>query len=212
VASQTYGRARQGPVTSLAGWVSGRARRRRYRTFVTTTRLSPEDRILDVGCGRAGLRALDRSHDIVGLDVRPQPEYAGPPSHFVQADALDMPFEDGAFDVAYCNSLIEHVPPEERPQLASEIRRVARRWFVQTPNRGFPIEPHVLLPLFQFLPLSARRRLWRFGASGEEFQDIQLLTARELRGLFPEAAIVRERLGPLTKSLVAVGPRDRLSG
>lgn len=211
MASGTYGSARPGPVTSLANWVSGRARRQRYRLFATTTGLTPEHRVLDVGCGRAGLRALDRSHDIVGLDVRPQPNYAGPPSQFVQANALAMPFADGEFDVVYCNSLIEHLPPADREQLAAEVRRVAHRWFVQTPNRWFPVEPHVLLPLFQFLPLAIRRRLWRFGASGEDFQDIALLTKGELARLFPEAVIVRERLGPLTKSLIAVGPRDRVS-
>jgi hypothetical protein len=83
---------------------------------------------------------------------------------------------------------------------------VARRWFVQTPNRWFPIEPHVLLPFFQFLPRGLKRRLWRFGVSGEPYEDISLLDERELRALFPDAVILRERVGPLTKSLMAVGP------
>jgi hypothetical protein len=33
-----------------------------------------------------------------------------------------------------------------------------------------------------------------------------------LRSLFPDAVIARERIGPLTKSLMAVGPRDRVGG
>jgi hypothetical protein len=118
-----------------------------------------------------------------------------------------MPFADGEYHVVWCNSLIEHVDPADRARVAGEIRRVAARWWVQTPNRWFPIEPHVLLPLFQFMPRPVRRRLWRFGASGEEFHDIPLLDRRELQALFPESGIVRERVGPLTKSLVAVGRR-----
>jgi SAM-dependent methyltransferase len=118
-----------------------------------------------------------------------------------------MPFADDEFDVVWCNSLIEHVDPADRAGVAAEIRRVASRWWVQTPNRWFPVEPHVLLPLFQFLPRAIRKRLWRFGASGEQFHDIPLLTEKELKNLFPESEIVRERIGPLTKSLVAVGRR-----
>src|SRR5205823_14856825 len=123
----------------------------------------------------------------------------------VIGDARSMPFADHEFDVVWCNSLIEHVEPADRARVAAEIRRVAARWWVQTPNRWFPIEPHVLLPLFQFLPRTLRRRLWRFGVSGEPFHDIPLLGRRELQALFPESRIVRERAGPLTKSLVAVG-------
>jgi hypothetical protein len=88
--------------------------------------------------------------------------------------------------------------------VAAEIRRVAARWFVQTPNRWFPIEPHVLLPGYQFLPEALQRRLAPLGASGD-YERIRMLDARELQGLFPDASILRERVGPFTKSLMAVG-------
>ena len=162
-----------------------------------------------MGCGAAGLRALDSEHEIVGLDSRPQPGYPGPEGSFVVGDARDMPFRDGEFDVVYCNSLIEHLEAEDRARLAAEIRRVAGRWLVQTPNRWFPVEPHVLLPGYQFLPRPLQRRLARFGASGG-YEEIRLLGAGEMRRLFPDAVIVRERVGPLTKSLIALGPRERV--
>jgi SAM-dependent methyltransferase len=164
----------------------------------------PGERVLDVGCGRLGLLALWPALDVTGLDL-PGSSYEGPA--FVAGDARAMPLPDGAFDVAYCNSLLEHVPRDDRPLVAREIRRVARRWFVQTPNRRFPVEPHVLLPGFQFLPRAARRRLWPLGVAGGAFEDIELLDEAELRALFPESRIVHERVGPLTKSLVAVGGR-----
>jgi SAM-dependent methyltransferase len=186
--------------------MAARARARRHAQFERAVGLRESDRILDVGCGRGGLAGMDLTHEIVGLDQRAQEGYAG--ARLVVGDARGMPFADGEFDVIWCNSLIEHVDPADRAKVAGEIRRVADRWWVQTPNRWFPLEPHVLLPLFQFLPRGVRRRLWRFGASGEPFHDIPLLDERELAALFPEAEIVRERVGPLTKSLIAVGRRE----
>jgi hypothetical protein len=207
--TNVYGTARRGLLTRIAEPLAGRSRRRRHELFVRAMGLQGDEHILDVGCGSSGLRALDERLDITGLDRLPQPGYAGGPERFVQGDALEMPFPGKAFDVAYCNSLIEHVEPGRREQLASELRRVAGRYFVQTPNRWFPIEPHVLLPLFQFLPRGLRRRLWRFGVSGDAFHDIPLLGRRELVRLFPEATILRERVGPLTKSLMAVAPGQK---
>ena len=199
-----YAGARGGRLTRLASALSRRARLRRYETFVQALRVRPGDRIVDVGCGRAGLRSLAPEHEIVGLDARPQPGY---PGELVIGDARAMPFADGEFDVAYCNSLLEHVEPGDRTLVAAEIQRVARRWFVQTPNRWFPVEPHVLLPGYQFLPPAAQRRLARLGAARGPYERIRLLDASELRRLFPDAEILRERVGPLTKSLMAVGRR-----
>ena len=119
---------------------------------------------------------------------------------YVVGDAKTMPFRDREFDVAFSNSLIEHVPVASREQVAREIRRVADRYFVQTPNRWFPIEPHYMLPLFQFLP----RRLRHYYDRRFHDEQIDLLTPRELRGLFPDAAIHGERVFGLTKSLLAV--------
>jgi SAM-dependent methyltransferase len=168
------------------------------------------ERVIDVGCGWTGLGAFWHEGEVTGVDIVNRPGYEGERRSFVRADARALPFEDGSFDIAYSNSLLEHVAPADRGRVAREIRRVADRYFVQTPHRWFPIEPHVLIPLFQFLPLGLRRRLWRFGVSRGPFEDIRLLGARELRELFPDAVIVRERFGPLTKSLIALGPRERV--
>src|SRR5262249_14214647 len=76
----------------------------------------------------------------------------------VVGDARDMRhFHDCQFNIAYSNSVIEHVGGiDQMPKRASEVRRVGRRYFVQTPYRYFPIEPHFVFPLFQFLPFSIR--------------------------------------------------------
>src|SRR4051812_221328 len=160
-------------------------------------------RIVDVGCGALGLRGLEPRLDITGVDLRPRPDYPGP---FVQADAAErLPFEDGAFDLAYASSVIEHVPPARRARFAAELRRVARGWYVQTPAWSFPVEPHALLPAAHWLPPRVRRAYWRLGAQGD-WEDIALLRRWELEALFPRAAIVGERIGPLTKSWIAIAP------
>ena len=83
-----------------------------------------------------------------------------------------------------------------------------RRFYVQTPNRWFPIEPHYQLPLFQFLrrarPQSAQPALHAGLAGGGQWEEITLLGARDLRRLFPDAEIHREKVLGLTKSLIAV--------
>ena len=104
--------------------------------------------------------------------------------------------------------------------MAREIRRVGRRFFVQTPNRHFPVEPHFVFPLFQFLPLTLRVQLLRRFSLGwvprmpdpakarAFVRSIRLLTGDELTGLFPGAAIHRERVCGLTKSFVVHGGFD----
>ena len=195
-----YASAPAGWRTRVASAAAARARRRRYARFVELMRPDAGTRIVDVGCGPIGLRAFAPDLEVTGVDLEARPDYPGP---FVQADATRrLPFADGEFDVAYSNSLIEHLPPAGRPAFAAELKRVARRWWVQTPAFGFPLEPHALLPAAHWLPTSLRRPYWRLGVGGG-WEDIALLRRRELVALFGEP-VIAERLGPLAKSWVAV--------
>jgi SAM-dependent methyltransferase len=197
---QVYATAR-GPLARVASPYAARARRRRHERFFALTHLQEGARVLDVGCGALGLRALEATLDITGVDLAERPDYPGP---FVRADAAaGLPFEDGEFDLAYCSSVIEHVPPERREAFAAELRRVGRGWFVQTPAYSFPLEPHSLLPVAHWLPPRLRRPYWRLGAAGE-WEEIELLRRGELEALFGPAQA--ERWGPLVKSWVCVSP------
>jgi len=199
--TNVYGTAKPGLRGRLASIASGRARQRRHERLFALTQVTRESRILDVGCGRLGLRRHEPDLDITGLDNAPRPEYPGP---FVLADVLDgLPFADGEFDLAYCSSVIEHVAPRDREAFARELRRVARGWYVQTPAYSFPIEPHALLPGAHWLPVRLRRVYWRAGVAGA-WEDIALLRRAEMAALFGEP--VAERLGPLVKSWVSVRP------
>ena len=126
---------------------------------------------------------------------------------------------DDSFDVAFSNSVIEHlVTFENQARMAAEIRRVAALvYWVQTPNYWFPMEPHFLVPGWQWLPEGARVAVLRrhgipwAGRSPdpeharETVAEHRLLRRREIARLFPEARIVGERFGGLVKSWTAVG-------
>lgn len=196
-----YGTAR-GPFARFASPLAARARARRHAQFFALTRLRPGARVLDLGCGRIGLRAIEPQLDITGVDLQPRLDYPGP---FVQADAAErLPFSDREFDLVYCSSVVEHVPPARREAFAAELRRVGRGFYVQTPAFSFPIEPHALLPFAHWLPVSLRKPYWRLGAAGE-WEQISLLRRSELEALFAAPALP-ERFGPLVKSWLCVRP------
>jgi len=193
-----YATAR-GPLARLAAPFAARARARRHERFFALTQLPEGARVLDVGCGQLGLRALEPELDITGVDLAARPDYPGP---FVRADAAaGLPFAEDEFDLVYCSSVIEHVPPPRRGAFAAEVRRVGRGWLVQTPAYSFPLEPHALLPFAHWLPVALRRPYWRLGAAGE-WEQIELLRRGEMQALFGPA--LAERAGGLVKSWVCV--------
>lgn len=198
--TDVYATAR-GPVARFAGPIAGRLRARRHAQVFRLTGVGPDARILDVGCGTLGLRAQEPDRDITGVDLVDRPTYPGP---FVRADATQrLPFADGEFDLVYSSSVVEHIPPAQRAAFARELLRVGRGLYVQTPAFSFPVEPHALLPLAHWLPVAIRRRYWRLGAQGH-WEDVHLLRRGDVAALFPGTTIVRERIGPLTKSWIAV--------
>lgn len=204
------GGGRLEPLVGLAGRLASRARAARYERYRRTMKPGPGENLLDVGCGGSwSLAALEPEANVTGVDLNEPTGFGGSNQRFVRADACELPFEDHSFDLAYSNSLIEHIDPSRRAAYADEIRRVAGRYWVQTPNYWFPIEPHALLPAVQFLPVPARRLAWRGSPRGIDYEEsLHLLTRRELAELFDDALILDERVGPFTKSLIAIGPRE----
>ena len=175
--------------------------------------------ILDVGGTADFWKRLKDANDgvrVVILNVRSE-AIDDPRFDTLIGDARDLSsFADGAIDVVYSNSVIEHVGDlDDQRKMAIEIRRVAKRYFVQTPNAIFPIEPHFLVPGFQFMPIDLRAFLLRQSRLGwvprerdqhiakEIVRSIRLLTIREMQMLFPEAALYREHFLGMTKSIVA---------
>jgi hypothetical protein len=139
----------------------------------------------------------------------------------VVGDAREVRYDDNSFDVVFSNSVIEHVGGHaDQAKMAKEVRRVGKRYFIQTPNLYFPLEPHFLFPLFQFLPVTLRVRLLQNFSLGwfprtpepakarEIVESIRLLGRAELLALFPGSSLYEEKVFGMTKSFVAYGGWD----
>lgn len=190
-----------------SGSVASRFRLKRWGQVRVLLGLTGAESVVDVGGTDVSWWFVDWK----GLVVRCNLDLAGTGAGLrVRADGCELPLSDKSFDVAFSNSVIEHLSGlEAQRRFSSEIRRVGRRYFVQTPNRWFPVEPHYLFPLFQFLPVGLQRWLHEHFDIGtfkrtDPFGTIRLMSKRELETLFPEAHIVPERLGPFVKSWYVV--------
>jgi len=183
--------------------------------------ITASTRILDVGGTPSNWALLGVRPRVTMLNLPRAVESGDNGLPWIFADGLELPFRDKSFDVVFSNSVIEHVgDPLRQEQFAREISRVGVRYFVQTPNRWFPVEHHLLTPLIHFLPQRWQRRLvsrftvWEWIAHPRPDQrafflehylrDIRLLDSGAMRRLFPGARIIRERFLGLTKSLIAV--------
>ena len=89
------------------------------------------ERVLDSGCGTGALAfaLAPIVGEVVGVDSRPEyleaaRELAPENVTLAEGDAMALPFEYGAFDIAGCVRVLHHV---RRPELAvSELARVTR--------------------------------------------------------------------------------------
>ena len=207
-----------------AAGLSQKFRRKRMLRLVRLLGLTPATRVLDVGGTPDIWLLLPFQPRIVFLNLpRTKDEiFDGLPwAERVYGDGCALPFPNGSFDLVFSNSVIEHLGSEASQRaFATEVERVGRGFWVQTPNRWFPVETHLLTPLVHWLPRSWQRWLvprftvWRLVSRLRPDQidfylrhylnDIQLLTFGDLDLLFPGASIVRERFLGLVKSLVAV--------
>src|SRR3954469_19918693 len=178
--------------------------------FVRELHITAWTRVLDVG-GTPDTWNLPPARPRVTLlnTPRTREELAGA-AFWVAGDGRALPFRDGAFDVVFSNSVIEHVGDgESQRRFALEVARVGRAYWVQTPNRWFPVEQHLLTPIVHWLPKSWQRAVvprftvWaavrRVSADRRRFylehylSDVKLLGAGELGRMFPGARIIRER-------------------
>lgn len=197
-------------------------RSRRMRLFEKTFQITPQTRILDVGGSSSIWQFASVRPRLTILNFPSALDRGFQGANLVAADGRILPFKDRVFDIVFSNSVIEHVGTRvDQQHFAEEVRRVGRSYWIQTPNRRFPIELHLMLPLVHYFPKHIQRAIvtrftvWEYLVRPSEAErvsyvnhflsDLNLLDAPTLQQLFPNATILRERTAGLSKSLVAVG-------
>ena len=147
------------------------------------------------------------------------------PSHSMRTlvgDARHLSFPDRSYDIVFSNSVIEHVGGwESQKAFASEVRRVGKALWIQTPAFECPVEPHYMAFFIHWLPQGIQRVVVRWLTPwgwierpvrkeiGRMISNTRLLKKRELKELFPDCEILTERLlGVLPKSYIAVRKDD----
>lgn len=154
---------------------------------------------------------------IVNLPQAVKSEDHGP-FRFIVSDACHLSgIEDFSFDIAHSNSVIEHVGDWARMvQFSQQLKRVAKKYFVQTPNYWFPIEPHCMTFFFHWLPTPAQLWIvsrfqlghWEKATSVDEAMRIvesaRLLNKAMFRALFDGSVVITERFFALPKSFIGI--------
>ena len=203
-----------------------RFRRKRFGLFrrLLTDHYSGRStiRVADIGGAQRYWQALrplwaDLPLEITIINIGAEP-FDDPPYHVRDGDACDLAaYADNSFDVVHSNSVIEHVGHwPEMKAMAREVARLAPHYYVQTPNFGFPFEPHFRSLFFHWFPETVRARMVMKRRRGfiekeetlsgamEQVQAVNLLDARQMAELFPDGRIVKERFAGFAKSLIAI--------
>jgi hypothetical protein len=198
-------------------------RRRRFQLFLDLMRPKLSDTLLDVG-GYPGFwtsypQPVKQIDSLNVHEVFWNPKSA--PNHLIRTlvgDGCFLAMPDKSYDIGFSNSAIEHVGSWERQQqFASEIRRVAKALWVQTPAYECPIEPHYLTPFMHYLPRSFQKLTlrwctmwgWVTRPNADQINSMvettHMLRKSEMRRLFPDCEIVTGRmLGMIPKCHIAI--------
>lgn len=200
-------------------YLAGKARAGRAALLQRTFPELGSMRVLDLGGVAAMWRSMGVTPErVVLMNTREIPKPDGDAFTTLVGDACDPPSSllGEKFDLIFSNSVIEHVGGHDRRRrFAETIHKLAPRHWIQTPNRYFPVEPHWLLPGFQFLSTRAKARVMRLWSGQFPRTDdpvrrielalsVELLTKAELAFYFPDSNVVTERMLGLPKSFIAV--------
>src|SRR5207302_10541816 len=112
-----------------------------YRRILSAAKITPRDRILDLGCGIGNIlialaEGTSFEKPAVGVDVSPalidlgrkEVQRAGMDGRIrlQVAPATSLPFDDADFDVVLTSHVIKHLDDEALPRAFREVARVLR--------------------------------------------------------------------------------------
>jgi SAM-dependent methyltransferase len=187
--------------------VSGKHRGRKFEQFFHLMEPTCHDTLVDVGINDEEYSEADNylekhyayPENITAVSHESLDHFSAryPRIKALIADGCKLPFPDNHFDISYSNAVIEHVGKRNAQlQFLREVYRVARRGYLTTPNRYFPVEVHSRIPLLHILlRKSWFDRLLRFIGKGWAAGDyMYLLSYAELEGLLREAAVANYKI------------------
>src|SRR5580693_1380306 len=115
-----------------------RFRGRRMALLAENVGLTRDMRVLDVGGTVDIWRLAPVMPRLVLLNQARARYEIGAGESVVLGDGGALPFADRSFDLVFSNSVIEHVGHRAaQARFATEIARVGKQYWVQTPNRYF---------------------------------------------------------------------------
>lgn len=99
----------------------------RHRMLCEFLRLSPADRVLDLGCGSGRVMVWNRPFGAYQAGIDASPFFAAEARKDVDlalGDLRRLPFADGAFNKAYALDVFEHLSPDALRLVLQEAHRV----------------------------------------------------------------------------------------
>ncbi len=202
---------------------SSRFRRKRFKLFLSYLKEKKltNPKILDVGGTEEYWNQMNL---ICGTNYQPVinnlsvEELSGCKFSAIVDDGKSLSsIKDKVFDIAYSNSVIEHLSTfEEQQKMADNIQRIGQYYFVQTPAFIFPFEPHFHFPFFHWLP--QKIRIWlvmnlklgwynkcqNYSEAEQLINSIRIMRKRELELVFKNVKIITERFCFIPKSYMII--------
>lgn len=147
-------------------------------------------KILEVGCGSGHLASEMAinfvNSTITGIDIEDRIQIRKPLNFEFKVikEGLEYDFLDDTFHLIVLNQVLEHVKPQDRDLLLSELKRVLHpdgfAWF-SFPNKLNLIEPHYYIPLLSIMHKKIADRLVKLFRLGREYDCYPLTTWKAQR-------------------------------
>lgn len=179
--------------------------KRRAEAVYDFLRIGPDDRVLDMGCGRGFYLKFTRDlypmADVVGVELdRPLLHTARaqvPGARVVNGNVYALPFGDGAFTRILFSEVIEHIP-DDRAALAELARVLAPggRLAITTPNADYPLAWD---PINKVLEATIGRPIRRGVLSGIWANHERLYTPEDLAAKVAEAGLIVDEVRFFTR-------------
>lgn len=188
-------------LNSLAYHFSNSNRHKKWRFFIKEFVPRAEDLALDVGFSEREFSCttnyIEKHYpypnrlSALGVEEPKAIIERYPNVSFRRYDGAIFPFADQTFDLLWSNAVIEHVGDYSR-QVAflKEIRRVAKHFFITTPNLYFPVEVHTRTPFLHYL--GKERFDWYLRRRGQGWATdnyMHLLSRKQIARLCIDAGV-----------------------